>query len=222
MSKSIDTIWEDIHSTQGWGMYPAEHVIRFVARNYYHMDRGNVRILDFGCGQGSHTWYLAREGFDVYAFDGSESAVRKCGQRLEKEGLKAHLAVADAIELEYKECFFDAIIDNVCIYANHLDDIRFMYQECFRFLKPGGKLLTVCFGEELDGYKSGNETESGTYKDIKEGVLAGRGISHIFKEDEFTNIVRDAGFKNVICDWVRYMDGGNMVHQYICTAEKQG
>ncbi len=40
--------------------------------------------------RGAHTWYLAREGFDVYAFDGSKSAVAKAAQRLEKEHLKAH------------------------------------------------------------------------------------------------------------------------------------
>ena len=59
------------------GEYLSEHVIRFVARNYYNTDRSKVRILDFGCGQGAHTWYLAREGFDTYAFDGSSSAIKK-------------------------------------------------------------------------------------------------------------------------------------------------
>lgn len=77
MNKSIDPIWEKIHSSQKWGMYPPEHIIRFIARNYYSKDRSQTKILDFGCGQGANTWYLAREGFDVYAFDGSESACKK-------------------------------------------------------------------------------------------------------------------------------------------------
>lgn len=50
--KSFDNVWEEIHSTTEWGQYPSEHVIRFVARNYYKKDRANTKILDFGCGGG--------------------------------------------------------------------------------------------------------------------------------------------------------------------------
>lgn len=65
--KSFSEEWEKIHSTQEWGRYPSETVIRFIARNYYKTEREKIKILDFGCGAGAHTWYLAREGFDVYA-----------------------------------------------------------------------------------------------------------------------------------------------------------
>lgn len=66
-----------IHSTQEWGRYPSETVIRFITRNYYKAEREKIKILDFGCGAGAHTWNLAREGFDEYAFDGSKSAMDK-------------------------------------------------------------------------------------------------------------------------------------------------
>lgn len=81
--KSFSEEWEKIHSTQEWGRYPSETVIRFIARNYYKTEREKIKILDFGCGAGAHTWYLAREGFDVYAFDGSKSAVDKAEKYLE-------------------------------------------------------------------------------------------------------------------------------------------
>ena len=73
---SIDPIWKKIHSTQAWGAYPSEHVIRFVVRNYYSAEnRRAIKILDFGCGQGARTWYLSREDSMHTHFDGSESAV---------------------------------------------------------------------------------------------------------------------------------------------------
>ena len=75
--ESFDTIWETIHSKEEWGKYPSEPVIRFIARNYYKLDRSSVKILDFGCGAGSNTCYLARVGFDTFAFDGSRSAIGK-------------------------------------------------------------------------------------------------------------------------------------------------
>ena len=74
-----------------------------MARNFYNSDRSHIRVLDYGCGQGAHTWYLAREGFDTYAFDGSESAGEMTKIRLEREGLKASLKTMDAINLDYQK-----------------------------------------------------------------------------------------------------------------------
>ena len=148
--KSFDGVWETIHATQEWGKYPSEHVIRFVARNYYNKIRKTIKILDFCCGAGSHTWYLAREGFDVYAFDGSESAIKKVKDRLKSEKLEADVKVCDALELDYRADFFDCVIDNVSIYANKHNDIVKMYEEIYRLLKPGGKIFTSLFSKNTD------------------------------------------------------------------------
>ena len=121
--KSFDETWEKIHAAQEWGKYPSEPVIRFVARNYYNEARKAVKILDFGCGGGSHTWYLAREGFDTYGFDGSKSAVNKVETRLKEEKLQADLRVRDALELDYENDFFDCVIDNATVYANRKENI---------------------------------------------------------------------------------------------------
>ena len=221
IKKSIDPIWEKIHSSQSWGAYPSEHVIRFVARNFYSVeDRKAIKILDFGCGQGSHTWYLSREGFDAFAFDGSESAVKKAEERLSREGLSAKFSVMDGTSLEYESDYFDAVIDSACIYANKMDDITKMYAEVYRVLKPGGKLFTCVFGEKLEGCKSGKEIEKGTFIDIQEGVLVNRGTTHVFTRDELENVLSDSGFGSINCDEINYTDNGHMVHMYFCRAQK--
>lgn len=135
---SFNEEWEEIYSTQEWGVYPTEHVIRFVARNYYNADRNKIKILDFGCGAGAHTWYMAREGFDVYAFDGSKSAVERAEKRLEREHLRAEFKVLDALKVDYPDEFFDAVVDNVCVYGNLLENIKCMYENIYRMLKPQG------------------------------------------------------------------------------------
>lgn len=201
------------------GGYPAEPIIRFVARNYYSKERQSIKILDFGCGQGAHTWYLAREGFDTYAFDGSPSAVQKAQEKLDKEGLHAHFSVIDGINLDY-ENFFDAVIDSACIYANTSASIDIMFENVYKALKNGGKFLTTCFGKELEGYETGEEIEKGTYINIKKGVLTNRGLSHIYDEYELISRLEKAGFVNITCDWIKYADRGLLVHQYVCTAEK--
>lgn len=127
--KAFDTAWEAIHATEEWGKYPSEPIIRFIARNYYKRDRKEVKILDYCCGAGSNTWFLAREGFDTYAFDGSESAIKKAKKRFAEENLQADLRVRDALELDYDNDFFDCVIDNVSIYSNMLDHIVMMYKK---------------------------------------------------------------------------------------------
>ncbi|MCM1261969.1 MAG: class I SAM-dependent methyltransferase [Butyrivibrio sp.] len=218
--KSFDAEWEVIHSTQEWGKYPSEHVIRFIARNFYSEKRNTIKILDFGCGGGSHTWYLAREGFDVYAFDGSESAVKKTGERLSADNLYAHLEVADALKLQYEQDYFDAVIDNVSIYANRQENIVAMYEEIFDILKHGGKLLTVCFGKKTSGCRSGQEIEKDTYINIEEGVLANRGTQHLWVLEELEETLRRIGFQDIKHDIILYTDNGNQVEQYVVMGMK--
>lgn len=219
--KSFCEEWEVIHATQDWGKYPPEAVIRFVARNYYGKDRAKTRFLDFGCGGGAVTWYLAREGFDVYAFDGSRSAIIKAEKYLKDEGFNnVKFEVADALQIGYEPSFFDCVIDNVCVYANKMDDIRLMYDKIYSILNEGGKLFTSCFGTGTDGYNTGVYIEEGTYENIEKGNLAGRGRAHFYEIDELKEVLKAAGFKNVIVDILTYTDNGVTVEIFNAQAEK--
>jgi hypothetical protein len=58
-----DPVWEQIFASREWGKYPPEHVVRFVARNFYRVpDRKQVRLLEVGCGPGANVW-ASSEGF---------------------------------------------------------------------------------------------------------------------------------------------------------------
>ena len=184
MEKANNTKWENIHSEREWGRYPGEPVIRFVARNFYSKNRKDVKILDFGCGQGAHTWYLAREGFDTYAFDGSPSAVNKTNDRLKDEGLKAVVSVKDALSVDYDDEYFDAVIDAGCICCNNFSDFKSMYANIHRMLKRGGMLYSSGFGYGTTGYGCGTKIENGTYDGIDKGVLADVGLIHFTSESE--------------------------------------
>lgn len=218
--KSFDTTWETIHATEEWGKYPSEPVIRFVARNYYKCNRKQIKFLDYCCGAGSNTWYLAREGFDTYAFDGSESAIKKVQNRFEEEGLSANLRVRDALDMDYADEFFDCVIDSASIYANRLDCIIKMYEEIYRMLKPGGKIFTIVFSKNTTGYGTGTEIEKDTFTNITCGSLSGRGTAHFFDEQELSNLLEKVGFKNILVDLYRFTDKGNVVENIMLQALK--
>ena len=216
----IDDVWETIHSSREWGQYPTEHVIRFVARNYYKKERRLVKILDCGVGGGAHTWYLAREGFDTYGFDGSPSAVEKVKSRLIREKLTAHILCASGQEVEYDFNFFDAVIDNFCIYSNKLNDIVLMYKKAYSYLKKNGKLLSAVFGKKTTGYGLGKQIEKDTYTDITEGPLVNRGKTHFFSSQAFVSLLEDVGFINIKCEECLYTDDGNTIDMLIAACEK--
>lgn len=219
--KSFDETWEEIHSSMEWGKYPGESVIRFVARNYYkEQDRSQVKILDFGCGGGSHTWYLAREGFDTYAFDGSKSAVELTKKRLNADGLNADLRVRDALQLDYEEEMFDCVIDSAVVYANKYKDIVRMYEVIFQLLKRGGKMFSISFTIETTGFGTGTQLEEHTFCDITEGSLSGRATAHFFDREELVEILQKVGFKNIVVDMLRFTDRGCVVEQFLVSAEK--
>ncbi|NPV89929.1 MAG: class I SAM-dependent methyltransferase [Firmicutes bacterium] len=212
MGKSFDEIWEQIHQEQGWGNYPSEEVIRFVARNFYKRDRAVTRLLDAGCGAGAVTWYLAREGFAAYGFDGSRTAVRRAEKRLRDEGLGALLMVGDATNLIYSDEFFDGVIDSAMINANTVENIKLILRECRRVLKKGGKLFsTGLFRVGMTGYGTGERLEEHTYREITEGALAHRGTVHFFNRPEILELWSEAGFEDILIDSVERTDQGGAV-----------
>ncbi len=218
--KSFDETWEKIHETTEWGKYPAEPIIRFVARNYYKEDRKSIKILDYGCGAGSHTWYLAREGFDTYAFDGSKSAVERERTRLQREGLEAKFNVSDALQLNYEQNFFNCIIDAAVVYANKINDIILMFKNIYGMLKKGGKLFSISFSTATTGYKMGKEIEKNTFIDIEKGSLKDRGTVHFFEEEELYTLLSEIGFKDIKVDKMWFTDNGNIVEEFLVQAEK--
>ena len=209
---TFDKIWEQIHQEQEWGKYPPEEIIRFTARNFYRSDRPATKLLDMGCGTGAICWYLAREGFDVYGYDGSKTAVAKARQRLLEENLKAEIIVTDAANTSYPDEFFDGIIDSAMICANTADGIRSILKESCRILKKGGRIFSSgLFKIGMSGYGTGEMIEPHTYREMTEGLLAHRGTVHFFDENQIRDFWKLAGFKNIQIDSLERTDGGAAV-----------
>jgi 2-polyprenyl-3-methyl-5-hydroxy-6-metoxy-1,4-benzoquinol methylase len=137
--------WDEVYSKKAMAAYPDNMLVRFVAKHYYKApNRKEVKFLDVGCGVGASTWYLAREGFSVAAIDGSLQAINRLKQRLAADKLDVLLACGDITELEFKENYFDCIVDVSALCYIPEDEIKKVMTNLHKVLKPGGRLFSIC------------------------------------------------------------------------------
>lgn len=148
-NQSWDNTWEEIFSTQEWGKYPPEELVRFIARNYYkRANRNEVKILDLGCGTGAATWFMAREGFHTFGIDGSPTAIKLAKERFEKEGLTGEFRVGDLVELPYTDEEFEVVTDIASIQHNTPANIVRILSEIQRVLQPKGRFFGMMIAED--------------------------------------------------------------------------
>lgn len=120
---NLDPYWQNTHLTRTWGRWPDLNLVRFMLRQFGAApDRSRVKCLDLGCGAGASALFLAQEGFDVLAVDGSDAAIKSLGAertRRKLEGKSLATLVADLTVFDM-HLGFDCVID-ICT-LQHLAD----------------------------------------------------------------------------------------------------
>lgn len=157
-------VWEDIFQNQEWGKYPHVGIIKFIAKNFYkYKDRKSIKVLELGAGTGANLWFCAREGFSVYALEGSDTAMEILIQRFKEENLQDNLI--ETLTGDYYTSLdsitdnsIDAIIDMESLYCNPFDKTKEIIKKSFEKLKSSGVMCSITFdqgtygifGEEID------------------------------------------------------------------------
>jgi D-alanine-D-alanine ligase len=101
-------------------------------------------ILDLCCGQGRHTFELARRGYThIYGMDRSHYLITKGKKQTIQEGWSINFKEGDARKLSYSPDSFDfiLILGNSFGYFESQNDDKTVLQEALRTLKPSGTLL---------------------------------------------------------------------------------
>jgi len=100
------------------------------------------KILDVAMGSGRHSLALASEGFQMYGFDLSESALEITINSLKNSHYEGHFRLGDMFEIyPYKTNFFDAVIAIQAIYHGYKDDMQRAIDESARVLKNDGLFI---------------------------------------------------------------------------------
>lgn len=191
-----DPVWEKVFTSQAWGKYPGEDLIRFVARNFYAApDRAAVRILEVGSGTGANLWFIAREGFAAFGAEGSTTAGHLSRQRLAAEcpgwdqaPRHGKVVITDIDRLPWPDGFFDAVIDSEAVYCNDFDDSCRIYREMHRVARPGGKLFVRTFATGTWGDGIGQQVGAQRYV-ADRGPLAGKGPSRFSRREDLSQLL---------------------------------
>lgn len=217
-----DSTWEKIFSSRPWGKYPGEDVVRFVARGFYKVDdRSSVKLLEIGCGTGANLWYMAREGFQTYGVDGSQSAIDISRARLDKEvpGWKGGLAVGDMLSLDFPDNYFDGVLDVEAVCCNGFEQSQSIYKEMVRVLKPGGRLYSRCFAKGTIGDETGELLGHNTYLPAV-GPMAHTGLTRFTAREDLSELLPSNLSLLEVDQIVRGVPLDSPILEWCITAEK--
>jgi SAM-dependent methyltransferase len=123
----------------------------FFAERLQHLEPG-VLLLP-GEGEGRNAIFAAELGWEVHAIDGSAVAQGKAQAWAERKQLTIHYHLANLMDIELKDDFFDAI---GLIYV-HLPAYirRVWHRKILKSLKKGGVLILEGFDKSQLGLSSG-------------------------------------------------------------------
>lgn len=129
-------------------MYPEGHIIRLYEHllkyEYGVTGENGEKMLDFGCGNGTHTEYFRSKGFDTFGLDIVPSAIAQAKQRFPQ----CQFSQMDLYQSpsELFDSRFDLIICNQVLYYLNNEQLEKVTQQLLDCLNPGGLIYITMMG----------------------------------------------------------------------------
>ncbi|WKZ30085.1 MAG: class I SAM-dependent methyltransferase [Candidatus Dojkabacteria bacterium] len=152
----------------------------------------NGRILDIGCGAGTHLKYFNELGYNVTGIDISEEMVKIC----QNQNLPA--VVGDIETIMFPEDHFDGIWAHTSLIHFPKEQLENIIIGICRFLKPAGKLFIAVREGETDGYESfrGDAQLQRYFSNFGQGELSDHIPSNMKLQSSSRTEFKDRGFLN--------------------------
>ncbi len=161
-----------------------------ILAEYAQVQEGD-KILDAGCGRGGSCFWLAmHKNAETIGITPVQSQVDDCIHHAAALELKKppQFIVADYCNTPFEDQSFDVVwaCESLC----HAKDKFLFYQEAFRLLRPGGRLIIAEYLRTQRPLKNKDET-------LLQSWLNGWAIEDIDTQKEHLNHATKAGFQNI-------------------------
>ncbi|WP_049972085.1 class I SAM-dependent methyltransferase [Haladaptatus cibarius] len=114
--------------------------------NAVRSDGLSGRVLDVGCGTGTHALWVAAEGHTAVGIDFSEKGIEQARERAEERGLDATFRVADALDVSDDIGTFDTVLDSGLFHAFQNEQRGEYARELAGIVSIGGHVFLIGFG----------------------------------------------------------------------------
>lgn len=194
----------------------AEEITKKLAQFAKFKPKG--KILDLACGEGFHTAYLSKLGYNVVGLDISPFNISLAKENVEKLSQKAEFKQQNILNFEDKN-YYDAIVNFGYSfgYLETQEENMKVLKNIYKSLKKGGKFFIELYGKEMIDRvypktlikKNGQETllrlativdnygrfQTYSYFIDKEKVKVCKQEVYLYSAKELTDMLKDAGFK---------------------------
>jgi len=108
------------------------------------------RVLDVGCGTGTHARHLAARGHPVTAVDFSARAVELARLKADERALDVTVRRADALDLDPSLGPFETVVDTGLFHTFEPAERTAYATSLARVLEPGGRVFVLAFSDRID------------------------------------------------------------------------
>ncbi|MEL6578462.1 MAG: methyltransferase domain-containing protein [Cyanobacteria bacterium J06621_12] len=165
----------------------------------YTQDNSPQNIIDVGCGIGGSTLHLAQKfGSSATGITLSPVQASRAKERAAEAGLneRVNFEVANALEMPFADDTFDLVWSLES--GEHMPDKAKFLAECYRVLKPGGKLIFATWCHRETDSLAGDLTPS-EIAHLKE-IYRVYCLPYVISLSEYRQIVTECGFQNLKAD----------------------
>ena len=117
------TAWAEIHGDIGFENFASRAFLEKVLP-LLHFSVPHPMVLEYGCGTGPGSCFLAEKGFQVDGIDIVPLAIEMAKEFAEERNLTIHYEVQDICELPHEGKLYDLIVDSYCLQGIVTDEDR--------------------------------------------------------------------------------------------------